>query len=126
MKDEGRRMKGEDFRTRTKEFALKVIRLCGKLQSGSAEIQVLRRQLVRAGTSVGSNYREACRARSKAEFISKLETCLQKADESQYWLELLIDGCQVEDPLAAWLHKESDELMCILVTMVKNRKRGLE
>jgi four helix bundle protein len=78
-----------DLRTRTKQFALRIIRLYGALPSGNVA-QVLGKQLLRSGTSVGAHYREGCRARSTAEFVSKLEVGLQELDESAYWLELLV------------------------------------
>src|SRR5438874_10765842 len=77
-----------DLKPRTKEFARRVIRLFMALPKSTAA-QILGKQLVRAGTSVGANYREANRARSKAEFISKIGDCLKEADETLYWIELL-------------------------------------
>lgn len=81
MKDERK-----DLRDRTKEFALRVVRMYSALPK-STEGQVLGKQVLRSGTSVGANYREACRARSKAEFIAKLGHCLKELDESSYWFE---------------------------------------
>jgi four helix bundle protein len=80
-----------DLRSRTKAFALRVIRLYRALPK-ITEAQVLGKQLLRSGTSVGAQYREAVRARSRAEFISKIETALQELEETIYWIELLADG----------------------------------
>ncbi len=77
-----------DLKTRTKRFALRIIRLFAALPK-SVEAQVLGKQLLRSGTSVGAHYREGHRARSNAEFISKLEAGLQELEETSYWLELL-------------------------------------
>src|SRR3954470_21897954 len=77
-----------DLRTRTKQFALRIIRLYSALPTTSVG-QVLGKQLLRSGTSVGAHYREGCRSRSNAEFISKLEGGLQELDETMYWLELI-------------------------------------
>ena len=78
--------------------------------------------MIRSGTSVGANYREASRARSDAEFIAKIELCAQEADETQYWLELLQDDCGISTPLLKPIWKEADELIRIFVTMAKNTK----
>ena len=86
MKDEGGRMK--DLKSRTKEFALRVIRLFAALPK-TTEAQVIGKQLLRSGTSVGAHYREGMRARSDAEFISKIEGGLQELEESCYWMEFM-------------------------------------
>ena len=85
-------MKNEqtDLKERTKLYARRVIRMFATLPRETAA-QVLGKQVLRSGTSVGANYREASRARSKAEFIAKIGDCLKEIDESQYWLELLVD-----------------------------------
>jgi four helix bundle protein len=80
--------KPQDLKPRTKAFALRIICLFSKLPKNDTIAQVLGKQVLRSGTSVGANYREASRARSKAEFISKIGDCL---DETEYWLELLVD-----------------------------------
>jgi len=82
----------------------------------------LGKQLLRSGTSVAANYREASRARSDSEFVSKIEQCAQEADESMLWLELLRDDCDIHSELLDWLFRESDELIAIFVTMSKNVK----
>lgn len=119
MKGEGGRMK--DLTTRTREFAVRVIRLYSALPKAT-EAQVIGKQLLRAGTSVGAHYKEATRARSDAEFISKIEGGLQELEETRYWLELLCDAQITEWSRLADLDKEADELTAILVTLAKKRK----
>jgi len=79
--------------------------------------------MLRSGTSVAANYREASRARSDAEFISKIEVCTQEADETDLWLELLEENCEIISELMTWLRKETNELIAIFVTMAKNTKK---
>jgi four helix bundle protein len=115
----------EELRVRTKRFASAVIHLYVKLPRQRAEVDVLGRQLLRSGTSVAAHAREASRARSDAEFCSKLDGLLQEADESQLWLELLHDDCGIHDEKLDSLLRETDELLAIFTTMVaKLRKRG--
>jgi four helix bundle protein len=123
MRDEE---KPVDLRTRTKQFALRIIRLYSALPK-STEAQVMGKQLLRSGTSVGAHYREATRARSDAEFISKLEGGLQELEESVYWMELLAESGIIAPSRLEDLQKEADELTAILITCVKNtRKRKAE
>jgi four helix bundle protein len=125
-KEEGGRRKDEmvprDLKTRTKEFALRIIRLYAALPK-TIEAQVLGKQLLRSGTSVGSHYREGCRARSTAEFISKLEAGLQELEESTYWLELLIESGMISESRLADLLEEANQLTAILVSCVKRAKK---
>jgi four helix bundle protein len=123
MRDEGGRMRERptDLKTRTKAFALRIIRLYAALPD-SGTTQVLGRQLLRSGTSVGAHYRESLRARSDAEVISKLEGGLQELEETQYWLELLAEAGIIDPKLLAPLLQEADELTAILVTCVKRIK----
>src|SRR6478752_4200714 len=102
MKAEGGRMKEgdpplEDLRSRTKRYALAAINLYLRI-SRAPQAQVMAMQMLRSSTSVGAHYREACRARSDAEFISKMEGGLQELDETAYWLELLIDSHTYTQP----------------------------
>lgn len=114
----------DELRRRTQAFAARVIRLYVGLPKGREEVAVLGKQLLRSGTSVGAHAREASRARSDAEFCSKLDGLLQEADESQFWLELLRDECGIVDPGLAALHGEADELMAIFTSIVaKLRKK---
>jgi four helix bundle protein len=87
-----------ELKRRTKEFAGRIIRLYVALPLRRAEVSVLGRQMLRAGTSVAANYREASRARSPDEFVAKIELCSQEADETQLWLELLRDDCGISLP----------------------------
>lgn len=109
------------LKIRTKEFALRIIRLYGAL-SKSTEAQVIGKQLLRSGTSVGAHYREATRARSNAEFISKIEGGMQELEESAYWLELLADAKILPLEKLSALMSEADELMAILTSCVKKIK----
>ena len=84
----------QDLKLRTKEFARRIIRMYSALPKSAVVAQVLGKQVLRPGTSVGANYREASRGRSKAEFTSKIGDCLKEIKEAEYWLELLVDsGC---------------------------------
>jgi four helix bundle protein len=112
-----------DLRTRTKKFALRIIRLYAALPN-TYVAQTLGKQLLRSGTSAGAHYREGCRARSTAEFISKLEGGLQELEETAYWLELLVDGEVVPTDKLRSLQQETDELISIFVTCVKKAKDG--
>ncbi|MDW8373304.1 MAG: four helix bundle protein [Planctomycetota bacterium] len=111
----------KDLATRTREFAIRTIRLYSALPK-TTEAQTIGKQVLRSGTSVGAHYREASRARSDAEFISKIEAGLQELEETRYWLELLRDAGIIEWARLADLDHEADELTAILVTMVKRRK----
>jgi four helix bundle protein len=118
-------MKNEekDLGPRTKMFARRVIRLYCALPKSDTVAQVLGKQALRAGTSVGANYREANRGRSKAEFISKMGDCLKEADETLYWLELLMDEEIVPLKRLQPLANEASELVAIILTIIK-RARG--
>ncbi len=113
--------KEDDLRERTKQFALRIIRLFGSLPKGT-EAQVLGKQLLRSGTSVGANYREAYRARSKPEFAAKCGDSLRELEESAYWLELLVDGGVVPSEKLHTLRSECDELTAIFVTIIKQAR----
>ena len=115
-------MDQEQMKIRTKEFAKRVITLCRQLPN-TREAQLIGNQLFRSGTSVGANYRAACRARSKAEFIAKLGIVLEEADESLYWLEILAETEIVKAELLAPLMNEADELVAILVASLKTAKQ---
>jgi four helix bundle protein len=111
----------DDLRARTKQFALRVVRLYRALPA-KEEARVLGKQLLRSGTSVGANYRAACRARSKAEFIAKLGIVLEEADESVFWLELIEEtGLVGPDKLRSLLN-EAEELTAIFVASLRTAK----
>jgi len=122
MKDEAE--KAEDLRERTKKFAIRIVGLyCSLAKSDPA--QVLGRQALRSGTSVGAHNREAFRARSTAEYVSKLQGALQELDETSYWLELLVDCSIVSAKQTKLLMGETDELIAILTTIQKKVKRRI-
>ncbi len=112
----------ELLRQRTKKYASEVIQLYCELPRYRLECQVVGKQFLRSGTSVAANYREASRARSNAEFVSKIDLCAQETDESMLWLELLRDDCNIISPRLDWLLDESNQLISIFVTMSKNVK----
>jgi four helix bundle protein len=110
-----------DLKIRTKSFALRIIRLFTSLPK-KPESGVIGKQVLRSGTSVGAQYREACRARSSAEFISKMQSALQELDETSYWLELLAEAEIVTAKKLASLQQEANELTAIFVSSVKTAK----
>jgi four helix bundle protein len=112
---------GRELRARTKQFALRILRLYRGLPA-KEEARILGRQVLRSGTSVGANYRAACRARSRAEFIAKLGIVLEEADETVFWLELLLEGGIVKHEKLDALLKEAEELTAIFVTSLRTAK----
>ncbi len=112
-----------DLKERTRRFALAVIRFCEALP-GDETCRVLGRQLLRAGTSVGANYRAACRAKSPADFIHKLGTVEEEADEVGYWLELLRQTGKVHPSSAAALLREANELLAIIVASIRTARQS--
>src|SRR5256714_7953092 len=110
-----------ELQARTKKFALRIIRLYCSLPK-TTEAQVLGKQVLRSGTSVGAHYREAMRARSVAEFISKVEGGLQELEETAYWLELLIESGIVPEGRLSDLLREANELMAMFVASAKTAK----
>lgn len=106
---------------RTKEFSLRIIRMVASLPVSSAA-RVIGNQVLRSGTSVGANYREANRARSKAEFIAKMGDCLKEIDETCYWLELLDESKIIKSSKLSGLLNESQQLLAIFITIIKNAK----
>lgn len=117
-------MSNENLKKRTKKFALDVIKFFESLPKNET-CRILGRQLLRSGTSVGANYRAACRAKSTADFISKMGTVEEEADESAFWIELLIEDGKVPEAKTAPLLKESNELVAITVSsIITARKSG--
>lgn len=116
----------QTLKRRTKEFASAVVRLHISMDKSREEIRVLGKQLLHSGTSLAANRREASRARSDAEFISKIEQCAQEADESQLWLELLRDDCGVHAATVKPVWMEADGLVAIFVTMSKHTKQRVQ
>ena len=111
-------MRNSDLKIRTKDYALAVIRLFAEL-SKRTEVQIIGRQLLRSGTSVGAQYREATRAKSKPRFYQQDR---QELEESEYWLELLGESGFVSEEKLAALKKETGELKGIFITIVRNTK----
>ena len=107
---------------RTKEFALRVINMYSKLPKNNTIAQVLGKQVLRSGMSVGANYREASRSRSKAEFTSKIGGCLKEIEEIEYWLELLVDSSCVSAAKMVNLLDETSQLIAIFTTIDKKAK----
>jgi four helix bundle protein len=115
-------MTPEEFRNRSKQFALRVIKLVQSLPQ-NCEGDVLGRQLLRSGTSVAANYRAACRAKSVPDFISKLGTVEEEADESALWMELIIEAGIIPAKRVDQLLKEAGELTAMTVASI-NRSRA--
>ncbi|MBZ5520931.1 MAG: four helix bundle protein [Acidobacteriia bacterium] len=112
----------EQLRDRTKAFALRIVRLFRSLPR-STEAQVLGKQLLRSGTSVAANYRAACRARSRAEFVAKIGVVVEEADESMLWLEMLSDAGIVGKEKLADLANEARQLTAIFTASQQTAKR---
>jgi four helix bundle protein len=112
-----------DLKKRTKAFALRIIKLVESLPSGKTA-DVIGKQLLRCGTSVGANYRASCRAKSQADFIAKMGIVEEEADESIYWMELLVESGLVRQELLDNLSNEADELVAIVVTSIKTAKQN--
>ena len=113
----------EELRDRTKTFALRVIRLFRSLPYRT-DTQVLGKQLLRCGTSVAANYRAACRARSKAEFIARIAIVAEEADEAVLWLELLIESGIIKSEMTVALLNEAKELAAILTASRQTAKQS--
>src|SRR5688572_24948139 len=114
-------MNQAELKNRTKQLALRVVRLVESLPQNRT-CNVIGRQLLRSGTSVGANYRAACRAKSTADFIAKLAIVEEEADESIYWIELLVQSDQVKINLVESLLGEFDEIVAIIVSAIKTSK----
>ncbi len=109
-----------DLKIRTRDFALRIIRLYSSLPK-STEAQVIGKQVLRSGTSVGANYREGLRARSRPEYATKLNISLMEVEETLYWLELMEESV-LKNSEVANLKTEAGELCAILVTLIKRAK----
>jgi len=117
-------MDREELKRRTKKFALDIIKLIEKFPATKTG-NVIGKQLLRSGTSVGANYRAACRARSQADFISKISVVEEEADESCFWLELTIESGLSNTPEAKALLKEASELTAIFTASRSTAKRSV-
>ena len=109
----------EELKQRTKQFALRAIRLVAALPNAAAA-WVIGKQLLRSATSVGANYRAACRGRSGAEWYAKICICVEEADETQFWLELLADSEIFSKPKLAELEQEYLEIVSVLAAARKS------
>jgi four helix bundle protein len=114
-------MKEFDLKKRTKLFALRIIKLFRSLPN-SPDAQVIGKQILRSGTSVGAQYREACRSRSDSEFISKMTSSLQELDETVYWMELLVESSIVSADKLADLQDENEQLTAIFASSIQTAK----
>jgi len=114
-------MNREDFRKRTRDYALQVVHLVESLPADRIS-HILGGQLLRAGTSVGANYRSSVRAKSRADFISKMSVVEEECDESLYWMELLTNIGRVEPGQVEGLMKEGDEIIAIVVASIKTAR----
>ncbi len=114
-------MNREDFKERTKGYALNIVRLVESLPSDQIT-RTLGGQLLRAGTSVGANYRSSIRAKSRADFIAKMSIVEEECDESLYWMELLSDAGRVEPGKIGGLMKEGDEITAIVVASIRTAR----
>jgi four helix bundle protein len=112
------RMNEEQFKARTRQLALEIIGLVESLPRGRTA-DVIGRQLLRSGTSIGANYRAACRGKSKADVISKLAIVEEESDETGYWLELLVESKIVECSRVNLLLKETNEIVAMIVASIK-------
>jgi len=116
-------MTPEELKARTKAFALRIVTLVDRMPRSLAG-QIISRQLLRSATSVGANYRAACRAQSRAEFVAKLSIVVEEADETLYWLELLKESGLIQPERLRELIKEADELVAIATSSRKTAKVG--
>jgi len=117
------KMKSEELKSRTKRFALAVMKLVGNFPHNKVG-DIIGRQLIRSATAVGANYRAACRAQSHAHFVSKISIVEEEADESLYWLELALESNLVCAESVAGLIKEADELAAIFTASRKTARRN--
>ena len=116
-------MEKRDLKERTKKFGLKVIKVVEMLPRGRIA-DILGRQLLRSGTSVGANYRSACRARSTADFISKMGVIEEEADETIYWMELLIEAGLVRKDDLISLLDEANQILAITISSIKTARKS--
>jgi len=109
------------LKLRTKNFAMRILKLCRALPR-TQEAHILGAQLLRSGTSIGANYRAACRGRSRAEFLAKLGIVLEEADETVFWLELIEEAALFPEAKLLSLCKEANELVSIFVSSIRTAK----
>jgi four helix bundle protein len=117
-------MDSDELKKRTKQFALRIIRLVEALPSNQIG-RVIGNQLMRSATSVGANYRAACRGRSKAEFLAKIGIVIEEADEALYWMELIVEANLLPDERLTDLMQEADELIAIMTASAITARKNL-
>ena len=115
-------MTSDEFKKRTKAFALRIIHLVDSLPR-SRTAGIIGGQLLRAGTSVGTNYRAACRAKSSADFIAKMGIVEEESDESAYWMELLIEAGIMKGSRVSGLLSEANEILSMVIASIKTSRR---
>lgn len=113
----------QDLGERTKKFALRIIKLCSSMPD-ARDSRILANQLLKCGTSVGANYREARRSRSTSEFRAKIGICLMELDETAYWLELIGDSGIIDTDRLEALYQEANELIAIFTTIRKKTQKS--
>ena len=116
-------MKPEEFKKRTKAFAVRIINLVDRLPNSRAT-NAIANQLVRSGMSVGANYRAAGRAKSRADFISKLGTVEEESDETLYWMELLVESGKMKAAALSGLMREAGEILAMTVASINTARSG--
>jgi len=112
----------DEFKQRTKLFALRIIKLYQSLPK-KTEVQIIGKQLLRSSTSMAANYRAACRARSNAEYYSKISIVIEETDETMFWLEVLWEANIIKKELLQNLYKENEEILKIMVVSRKNSEK---
>ena len=120
-KGEGRSKDGNLIKTKSTEFAIRIINLCNYLKQNKKEYS-LAEQLLRSGTSIGANYRESQNASSKKDFLNKISIALKEANETEYWLELLLKTNYITEAEYKSIYKDCDELVRLLTSSVKSAK----
>jgi four helix bundle protein len=115
-------MTPEELKQRTKKFGIRIVKVVEKLPNRRTP-QTIGQQLLRSGTSVGANYRAACRSRSDAEFRAKLGICEEEADEVIYWLEMVVELGYIRASLLDKLITEANEILAIIVASIKTSRR---
>ncbi len=118
-------MNREDLQSRTKQFGVRTIRLVDSLPK-SKSAGVIGKQLLRSATAIGANYRSACRGRSRADFVSKLGIALEEADETLYWMEMLVESGLISKKQIADLIDEANQIVSILAASSKTARTNLK
>lgn len=114
-------MTPDKLKLRTKEFALRIMKLAGSLPN-NVQGRAIANQIIRSGTSVAANYRAALRARSKAEFAAKIGIVVEESDETLFWIELIIESKLIKEKQLESLYKETDEMVSIFCSIAKSTK----